>query len=232
MTVENKRVYELAKEYGMGNKEFIEYLDSKLDIKVKSHSSNLLPSQIDKIRESFSKKKEGEPAKKPKAFIIKKAKAPQVEAPAEVKEEVKKEQPKETVTAKQSTVKEEKQPVKQEIAEVETKEETPAQPPVSQIRSLLEYNNRNSQKRRQEMRAQSNRERQMQAEKQKQEQQKQPITPKFARPASDRPERPDRERFNKGDRHPFDKNRPEGKNRLEENREKGERQWQTKPWVK
>ena len=55
MTVENKRVYELAKEYGMSNKEFIEYLDTKLDIKVKSHSSNLLPSQIDKIKESFSK---------------------------------------------------------------------------------------------------------------------------------------------------------------------------------
>ena len=225
MTVENKRVYELAKEYGMGNKEFIEYLDTKLGIKVKSHSSNLLPSQIDKIKESFSKKKEGDPAKKPKAFIIKKAKAPQSEAPAEVKEEVKKEQPKETAPVKKSIVKEEKQPVKEEPAKEEKKEETQSQPPVSQIRSLLEYNNRNSQKRRQEMMAQSNRERQMQAEKQKSEQQKQqPITPKFARPASDRPERPDRDRFNKGDRRPFDKNRPEGKNRSEENREKGERQ--------
>ena len=222
MTVENKRVYELAKEYGMGNKEFIEYLDTKLDIKVKSHSSNLLPSQIDKIRESFSKKKDGDNTKKPKAFIIKKAKTPQAEAPAEVKEEVKKEQPKETVIVKsevkQPAVKEEtKQPVN-----VENKEETPAQQPVSQIRSLLEYNNRNSQKRRQEMMAQSNKERQMQAEKQKQEQ-KQPITPKFARPASERPERPDRESFNKGDRRPFDRNRPDGKVRSEDNREKGER---------
>ena len=56
MTVENKRVYELAKEYGMSNKDFIEYLEQKLDLKVKSHSSNLSPAQIDKIKASFSKK--------------------------------------------------------------------------------------------------------------------------------------------------------------------------------
>ena len=56
MTVENKRVYELAKEYGMANKDFIEYIDKKLDIKVKSHSSNLSPAQIDKIKASFAKK--------------------------------------------------------------------------------------------------------------------------------------------------------------------------------
>ena len=53
MTVENKRVYELAKEYGMANKDFIEYLDTKLDIKVKSHSSNLTPAQIENIKKSF-----------------------------------------------------------------------------------------------------------------------------------------------------------------------------------
>ena len=35
MTVESKRVYELAKEYDMANKDFIEYLETKLDIKVK-----------------------------------------------------------------------------------------------------------------------------------------------------------------------------------------------------
>jgi len=74
MTVENKRVYELAKQYEMSNKDFIEYLEQKLDIKVKSHSSNLTPSQIDKISASFAKKDQAEPVKKPKAFIIKKAK--------------------------------------------------------------------------------------------------------------------------------------------------------------
>ena len=74
MAIENKRVYELAKEYEMSNKDFIEYLESKLGIKVKSHSSNLLPAQIEKIRNSFSKNKENEPVKKPKAFVIKKVK--------------------------------------------------------------------------------------------------------------------------------------------------------------
>ena len=74
MTVENKRVYELAKEYDMSNKDFIEYLEQKLDIKVKSHSSNLSPAQIDKIKASFSKKKDVDSSKKPKAFVIKKAK--------------------------------------------------------------------------------------------------------------------------------------------------------------
>ena len=63
MTIENKRVYELAKEYGMTNKDFIEYLDRKLDIKVKSHSSNLMPSQIEKIKKSFDKNKETETIK-------------------------------------------------------------------------------------------------------------------------------------------------------------------------
>ena len=77
MTVENKRVYELAKEFGMANKDFIEFLDAKLNIKVKSHSSNLLPAQIDKIRAALSKQTEAEPAKKPKAFIVKKAKPAQ-----------------------------------------------------------------------------------------------------------------------------------------------------------
>ena len=58
MTVENKRVYELAKQYEMTNKDFIEYLDQKLDIKVKSHSSNLTPAQIDKINASLGKNKQ------------------------------------------------------------------------------------------------------------------------------------------------------------------------------
>ena len=56
MTVESKRVYELAKEYNMANKDFIEYLDKNLQIKVKSHSSNLSAGQIDKIKASFAKK--------------------------------------------------------------------------------------------------------------------------------------------------------------------------------
>ena len=97
MTGENKRVYELAKEYDMSNKDFIEYLDKKLDIKVKSHSSNLTPAQIDKIKDSFKKGTNKEPDKKPKAFIIKKAKPAQeqdsenkIKESSEEKQEIKK----------------------------------------------------------------------------------------------------------------------------------------------
>ena len=88
MTVENKRVYELAKEYGMTNKDFIEYIDKKLDIKVKSHSSNLMPAQIEKIKKSFSnKEQQADVQKKPKAFIIKKVKSQTVENNIESKKE-------------------------------------------------------------------------------------------------------------------------------------------------
>ncbi|MCD7780606.1 MAG: translation initiation factor IF-2 [Candidatus Gastranaerophilales bacterium] len=152
MAIENKRVYELAKEYGMNNKDFIDYLEKKLDIKVKSHSSNLLPAQIEKIKASFSKEKETEIVKKPKAFIIKKAKtAPETAvketpiAKTPVKEETK------------SVEQIEKEVVKEAVSENETIEQKTEQNSpvkeenVSQIRSLLEYNNRNSQKRRQEM---------------------------------------------------------------------------------
>ncbi|MCD7740418.1 MAG: translation initiation factor IF-2 [Candidatus Gastranaerophilales bacterium] len=148
MANENKRVYELAKEYGMTNKDFIEYIESKLDIKVKSHSSNLSAEQIDKIKVSFSAAKETESVKKPKAFIIKKARTvqepvenePEKEAAEnipEIKEEVKTQQMSRSETQKQKT---EQKPA------VKTKEEE-----IPKIRSLLEYNNRNSQKKRQEM---------------------------------------------------------------------------------
>ena len=153
MTIENKRVYELAKEYEMSNKDFIEYLESKLGIKVKSHSSNLLPAQIEKIRNSFSKNKENEQTKKPKAFVIKKVK-PVHEEENETKSSIKNEQTI-TITNKKPDVQpknETKTVTEEPITEQKTeqikeqkKEETP------QIRSLLEYNNRNSQqKRRQE----------------------------------------------------------------------------------
>ena len=151
MTIENNRVYELAKEYEMSNKDFIEYLDKNLNIKVKSHSSNLTPAQIDKIKASFNKGSKTEAEKKPKAFIIKKAKAPAPEQPATV--EVKKEEKTTPVIDKKEVKQPEvsaQKPVEQPQAEVKKEEEKPAVP---QIRSLLEYNNRNSQKKRQEMMA-------------------------------------------------------------------------------
>ncbi len=149
MTIESKRVYELAKEYGMSNKDFIDYLDKKLNISVKSHSSNLLPNQIDKIKASFSKKDGNESAKKPKAFIIKKAK-PVVTVIDEKKVENKKEEIK--------SVKQIEPEPKETVVEEKKQEESKPQQeqPKTDIqaggyRSLLEYNNRNSQKRRQEI---------------------------------------------------------------------------------
>ncbi len=193
MTGENKRVYELAKEYDMSNKDFIEYLDKKLDIKVKSHSSNLTPAQIDKIKDSFKKGTNKEPDKKPKAFIIKKAKPAQeqesenkIKESSEEKQEIKK-----TVIKPQEKI----QPKTEE-----KKEETPS-PSVPQIRSLLEYNNRNSQRKRQEMMA-ANRQKNQQAEKERPQK-----DGKFP-PKNQSGERQDR--FNRPDRRPpFDKNKGE-----------------------
>ena len=209
MTVETKRVYELAKEYEMSNKDFIEYLDKNLSIKVKSHSSNLTPAQIDKIKASFNKGSKTESEKKPKAFIIKKAKAP---APEQPTTEVKKEEKKAPVIEK----KEEKQPevpvkkvVEQPQQEVKKEEEKPAVP---QIRSLLEYNNRNSQKKRQEMMAAENKKRAQEAAERQQQRENRPSRfpqrPQVQRPDG-RPERPERgDRLDR--RPPFDRNRAEG----------------------
>ena len=149
MTIENKRVYELAKEYGMTNKDFIEYLDKKLDIKVKSHSSNLMPAQIEKIKKSFDKNKETETIKKPKAFIIKKAKSQTNEQMPETEnQEIKENTPslkQEAISVENSHQEQTQIKQEQENAKEEKKQEVP------QIRSLLEYNNKNSQKKRQEM---------------------------------------------------------------------------------
>ena len=210
MTVETKRVYELAKEYEMSNKDFIEYLDKNLSIKVKSHSSNLTPAQIDKIKASFNKGSSSEVQKKPKAFIVKKAKAPVQETTTEVKKEDKKEFVVEKKEVKQPEVSV-KKPVEQPQQEIKKEEETPAVP---QIRSLLEYNNRNSQKKRQEMMAAENRKKaQETAEKQQQRGDRPSRFPQ--RPQGQRPDgRP--ERGDRPDRRPpFDRNRQDGAQRAE-----------------
>lgn len=84
------RVYELAKDLNKSNKEVIDALESKLGVKVKSHSSVISSDQARKLKELIDEPKV-EFTKKPKAFIVKKAKpapapAPEPEAP---KEEVK-----------------------------------------------------------------------------------------------------------------------------------------------
>ncbi|MBS4759197.1 MAG: translation initiation factor IF-2 [Clostridium sp.] len=84
------RVYDLAKELKLTNKEVIEKLDTKLGVKVKSHSSVISESQARKLKELLSEP-QVEQTKKPKAFIVKKAKSKTEEPP---KEEEKKEEPK------------------------------------------------------------------------------------------------------------------------------------------
>lgn len=208
MTIENKRVYELAKEYKMANKDFIEYLERDLDIKVKSHSSNLTPAQIDKIRDAFSNKKKSEQNKKPKAFIIKKAKSTEETSVEKRNEkETKKEQPKQVI-------KEEKRPQEEKVSvnpkkepektktETEKKEETKNEIP--QIRSLLEYNNRNSQKRRQQMMSMANKQRMQENEKQKNEGKQ---GGKFGRGQN---EQNDKNQQRNDRKQPFDKNRQNG----------------------
>ncbi len=80
MTLDNLRVYDLAKELNLSNKDLIEKLNTKLNLKIKSHSSVITESQANKIRQIISEEASGAP-KKPKAFIVKKAK-PVEETPA------------------------------------------------------------------------------------------------------------------------------------------------------
>ena len=83
------RVYDLAKELNLSNKEVIEKLDTKLGVKVKSHSSVISESQAKKLKEILMAPK-NEQAKKPKAFVVKKAKPKQEESPKEEKVAVQK----------------------------------------------------------------------------------------------------------------------------------------------
>lgn len=139
MTVENKRVYEIAKELGVTNKEVIECLDQKLGVKVKSHSSTLTASQVSRLKDALRPLNAPVMDKKPKAFIVKKAKSPVQEAePVKVQEEeqkqVKKELPEEPTAEAQKTI-------AQDLVHSKPVEKAP------EMRSLLEYNNRNSQRR-------------------------------------------------------------------------------------
>ena len=219
MTVENKRVYELAKEYGMTNKDFIEYIDKKLDIKVKSHSSNLMPAQIEKIKKSFSnKEQQADVQKKPKAFIIKKVKSQTVENNIESKKEENKDTINKVETKiKTETVIEKNQPQEKTQQEekdtINTQKETEQNVP--QIRSLLEYNNRNSQKRRQqEMLA---------AQKQKQQevnsyqQQKETKQSSYSQNQRQNPKPPFNKNQDRNENRPsFDRNKQDGRNKQEE----------------
>ena len=75
--MDNLRVSELAKELGKTSKEIIEKF-AEIDIIVKSHSNTVTPVQIRKLKEHLGllPKKD---SSKPKAFIVKKSKAPSEE---------------------------------------------------------------------------------------------------------------------------------------------------------
>ncbi len=86
---ENIRVSELAKELGLTSKEVIEKF-AQLSITVKSHSNVVTPLQVRKLKD-FIAGGSKLPSKKPKAFIVKKARKKEPET--DVKPEIVKEKP-------------------------------------------------------------------------------------------------------------------------------------------
>ena len=210
--MDNIRVYDAAKELGLTNKEMIEQLETKIGVKVKSHSSTLTLSQFERFKEVIKKPKDAAP-KKPKAFIVKKVKSSTDSTKTQVTvEEIKPEEKKTIVHHKkaEATTKDKKEEVaKEETKQVEKKPEenknTMIAPSGTSIRSLLEYNNQNSQKRRAEIQAENNRK--------KREQERAEIEKKKTLARQNQQQRPQGERkpFNKGDK-PFRQDRRQDNN--------------------
>ncbi len=210
--MDNIRVYDAAKELGLTNKEMIEQLETKIGVKVKSHSSTLTLSQFERFKEVIKKPKDAAP-KKPKAFIVKKVKSSTDSTKTQVTvEEIKPEEKKTIVHHKkaEATTKDKKEEVaKEETKQVEKKPEenknTMIAPSGTSIRSLLEYNNQNSQKRRAEIQAENNRK--------KREQERAEIEKKkmLARQNQQQIPQGERKPFNKGDR-PFRQDRRQDNN--------------------
>lgn len=91
------RVYELADELKLAPKELMARVKEELGISFKSHSSNVTPDQILKIKENITAKEVKKP--KPKAFIVKKSKDKPKEEP-QTKEAESSEDKKEETEAK------------------------------------------------------------------------------------------------------------------------------------
>ncbi|MDD3237648.1 MAG: translation initiation factor IF-2 [Candidatus Gastranaerophilales bacterium] len=156
----DKRVYEVAKELGISNKQVIECLEQKLGIKGKSHSSTLSATQITNLKEMLHPSKSAAD-KKPKAFIVKKAKPAAKPEVQKVEIEEKKEEKTQNIEPDKKTIISHDGPqVKPDTSSV-TYTKTQKTP---DIRSLLEYNNRNSLKRR-EAEQQAQKERKLEKEK-------------------------------------------------------------------
>lgn len=86
MSLDSIRVNELAKELNLTNKEVLEKF-AQLSIPIKSHSSTVTADQVKRIKDFINAGSKIE-IKKPKAFIVKKAKTEPKEEPQEEKTEV------------------------------------------------------------------------------------------------------------------------------------------------
>lgn len=91
MSFETKRINEIAKELNMTSKDVLEKL-AGINITGKTHSSTLTPDQERRLKE-YIRSGSNQPVKKPKAFVVKKAKtadaAPEVTVVEEKEEEIK-----------------------------------------------------------------------------------------------------------------------------------------------
>lgn len=87
--MDNIRVSELAKELGLTSKEVIEKF-AQISINVKSHSNTVTPLQVSKLKDFIA---DGSklPSKKPKAFVVKKAKVKAEDAETEKQDDAKSE---------------------------------------------------------------------------------------------------------------------------------------------
>lgn len=101
MPADTIRIYDLARELNLSNKELIEKLETEMGVKVKSHSSAITEIQANRMRELVREPKK-EQAKKPKAFIVKKTKV--APAPAPEPEQKKEEAPKKIEIPQQKVI--------------------------------------------------------------------------------------------------------------------------------
>ena len=81
MSYDTVRINELAKELNLQSKEVVEKF-AQIGITGKTHSSTVTPDQIKRLKDFLASGGVKE-VKKPKAFVVKKAKSPEVEAPKE-----------------------------------------------------------------------------------------------------------------------------------------------------
>ncbi len=102
MSFETIRINELAKELGMTSKEVIEKF-AQLSITGKTHSSTVTVDQVKRLKEFIASGGVKE-HKKPKAFVVKKAKAPETQVKEEEKKEEEIVEKKETVPTKKSVI--------------------------------------------------------------------------------------------------------------------------------